>query len=77
MCCLPSYIGSKSLREPGCEREDLSIIITVENSTDIFVSLSLCFSVFLYSVSMNIMSDSDERMNEYGQKWQSLQNKLT
>jgi len=60
MFCLPSYIDSKSLREPGCEREDLSIIITVENSTDIFVSLSRCFSMFLYSVSMDLVSDSDE-----------------
>ena len=60
MFCLPSYIDSKSLRETGCDREDLSIRITVENSNDIFVSLSLCFSLFLYSVSMDLVSDSDE-----------------
>jgi len=60
MFCLSSYIDSKSLREPGCERAAVSIIIAVENSTDIFVSPSLCFSVFLYSVCVDLVSDSDE-----------------
>jgi len=65
MFCLPSYIDSKSLRERGCQCEDVSIMITVENSTDIFVSLSPCFAVFLYSVSMDLNCVLFKRMNEW------------
>ena len=36
MFCLPSYIDSKSLREPGCEREDNNNNNNTNNKTTIY-----------------------------------------